>query len=331
MYASICFLALSSVIHAEPERVILEYELGDNLQYPLYCKVGDINKSSWKRSDVPISAGEYVFDNKKYSLDDKSPPEYNLKLKKSLLKNDAGKYSCTEGSKEIKIYILIAKESASIPKHSESSIYSMLGDTVNLWCNATGYPEPTVTWYAYQQTGSGEKLESIGISGNMLGIRNISQSCNTIYQCQAINSYRMKKPVVKNITLRVDFIPDVSVGIKLNGKEILNGGSVLGRKKDRVVLSCSIYAVPPPNVTWSRDNVTIGTYHHVNGAIEKSSNTDNFLYELKTKALETKIGITVTLDFTLDADYTFASYHCDAENEVGSNRKTVKIKHVQKR
>lgn len=109
MYASICFLALSSVIHAEPERVILEYELGDNLQYPLYCKVGDINKSSWKRSDVPISAGEYVFDNKKYSLDDKSPPEYNLKLKKSLLKNDAGKYSCTEGSKEIKIYILIAK------------------------------------------------------------------------------------------------------------------------------------------------------------------------------------------------------------------------------
>lgn len=126
-------------------------------------------------------------------------------------------------------------------------------------------------------------------------------------------------------------IPDVSVGIKLNGKEILNGGSVLGRKKDRVVLSCSIYAVPPPNVTWSRDNVTIGTYHHVNGAIEKSSNTDNFLYELKTKALETKIGISVTLDFTLDADYTFASYHCDAENEVGSNRKTVKIKHVQKR
>lgn len=207
----------------------------------------------------------------------------------------------------------------------------MLGDTVNLWCNATGYPEPTVTWYAYQQTGSGEKLESIGISGNMLGIRNISQSCNTIYQCQAINSYRMKKPVVKNITLRVDFIPDVSVGIKLNGKEILNGGSVLGRKKDRVVLSCSIYAVPPPNVTWSRDNITIGTYHHVNGAIEKSSNTDNFLYELKTKALETKIGITVTLDFTLDADYTFAGYHCDAENEVGSNRKTVKIKHVQKR
>uniref|UniRef100_A0A8W8HUY4 Uncharacterized protein n=1 Tax=Magallana gigas TaxID=29159 RepID=A0A8W8HUY4_MAGGI len=113
MVKAIYLLVTNNVVEKDcrrpDERVILEYELGDNLQYPLYCKVGDINKSSWKRSDVPISAGEYVFDNKKYSLDDKSPPEYNLKLKKSLLKNDAGKYSCTEGSKEIKIYILIAK------------------------------------------------------------------------------------------------------------------------------------------------------------------------------------------------------------------------------
>ncbi|XP_052699041.1 lachesin-like [Crassostrea angulata] len=328
MYACICFLALSSVIHAEPELVI--YELGDNLKYPLYCRVNDISKSSWKRSDVPISAGGYVFDFNKYSLDDRSPPEYNLKLKKSLLKNDAGKYSCTEGREEIKSYILIAKESASIPKHSESSIYSMLGETVKLWCNATGYPEPTVTWYACQQTRYGEKLESIGISGNMLGIRNISRNCNTIYQCQAINSYRMKKPVAKNITLRVHFFPDVFVGIKLNDKEISNSGFIFGRKKDRLALSCSVYAVPPANVAWSRDNITIGTYHHVNGIIEKSSNADNFLYGL-TKALEIKIGISVTMDFTLDADNTFASYHCDAKNEVGYTRKTVKIKHVQKR
>lgn len=121
------------------------------------------------------------------------------------------------------------------------------------------------------------------------------------------------------------------MGIKLNGKEISNGGSFLGRKQDRVVLSCSVYAVPPAIVTWSRDNITIGTYHHVNGTIKKSSNADNFLYELKTEALQIKTGISVTLDFQLDADYTFASYHCDTENEVGSNRKTVKIKHVQKR
>nr|XP_034324521.1 uncharacterized protein LOC117689035 [Crassostrea gigas] len=165
----------------------------------------------------------------------------------------------------------------------------------------------------------------------MLGIRNISRNCNTMYQCQAINSYRIKKPVAKNFTLRLNFIPDVFVGKELNDKEISNSGSILGRKQDRVVLSCSVYAVPPPNVTWSRDNITIGTYHHVNGTIEKSSNYDNFLYKLKTEAIKIKIWISVALDFQLDADYTFASYHCDAENEVGSNRKTVKIKHVQKR
>lgn len=55
-----------------------------------------------------ISFGNYTSDAKKYSLDDRSPPEYNLKLK-DMSKNDAGKYSCRESSKEIRSYILIAK------------------------------------------------------------------------------------------------------------------------------------------------------------------------------------------------------------------------------
>lgn len=56
----------------------------------------------------PISIGDIVFDAKKYSLDDRVTPEYNLKLK-DMSKNDAGNYSCTESSKEISSYILIAK------------------------------------------------------------------------------------------------------------------------------------------------------------------------------------------------------------------------------
>lgn len=59
------------------------------------------------------------------------------------------------------IIVLISwkKESASIPIDI-SNITRMEGETIRLWCNAIGYPEPTVTWYAYQQTGAGEKLES---------------------------------------------------------------------------------------------------------------------------------------------------------------------------
>lgn len=129
-----------------------------------------------------------------------------------------------------------------------------------------------------------------------------------------------------NMFLLVIF--DVFVGIKLNGKEILNGGFVLGRKKDRVVLFCLIYVVFLFNVMWFRDNVIIGIYYYVNGVIEKFSNIDNFLYELKMKVLEIKIGIIVMLDFMLDVDYIFVSYYCDVENEVGFNRKIVKIKYV---
>lgn len=129
-----------------------------------------------------------------------------------------------------------------------------------------------------------------------------------------------------NMFLLVIF--DVFVGIKLNGKEILNGGFVLGRKKDRVVLFCLIYVVFLFNVMWFRDNVIIGIYYYVNSVIEKFSNIDNFLYELKMKVLEIKIGIIVMLDFMLDVDYIFVSYYCDVENEVGFNRKIVKIKYV---
>lgn len=129
-----------------------------------------------------------------------------------------------------------------------------------------------------------------------------------------------------NMFLLVIF--DVFVGIKLNGKEILNGGFVLGRKKDRVVLFCLIYVVFLFNVMWFRDNIIIGIYYYVNGVIEKFSNIDNFLYELKMKVLEIKIGIIVMLDFMLDVDYIFVSYYCDVENEVGFNRKIVKIKYV---
>ncbi|XP_034324519.2 limbic system-associated membrane protein-like [Magallana gigas] len=326
MYASFCILALFSVIDAEPE--LVTYDLGEDLTYPLYCTVDDFNKSSWKQGSTQITFGNRSFKDR-ILIDSSRSKEYNLKMTK-MSKNDEGNYLCTAGEKTFRKYILKAKESASILTDI-SNITSKVGDTVHLWCNATGYPEPTVTWYAYQQTVSGGKFENIGISGNMLGIRNISRNCNTIYQCQAINSYRMKKPVAKNITLRVDFFPDVFVHDESNGNEISNGASILGRKQDKVALSCLVYAVPPPNVTWSRDNITIGTYHHVNGIIEKSQNNDTFLYELKTEPLQIKIGISVTLDFQLDADYTFASYHCNAENEVGSNRKTVKIKHVQKR
>lgn len=302
----------------------MTYSLGEDLPYLLYCRVEDISKSSWRRGDKPISVGERTFDTR-ISISSTNPRDCNLKITK-MSKTDEGNYSCREGGNEIISYNLIASESASIPVHSGPIKTSMLGETVSLWCNATGYPTPNVTWYAYRQTGSEEKLENIGITGKMLGIRNASRSCSTKYQCQAMNGYRMKKPAVMNITLTVHSFPDVFLRNKIDEKEILNAGPLPAKKRERVALSCLVYAVPPANVTWSRDNIAIGTYHHINGIVEKSKNNNTFLYDLKTKAIEVKIGISVMLEFTLDAEDTFASYHCDAENEVGSTRKTVKIK-----
>nr|XP_022328741.1 neurotrimin-like [Crassostrea virginica] len=166
----------------------------------LYCRVNNRQNGSWKRNEAPLTVRDIVLQEaQRIKL---LPTDYDLEITKTK-KTDEGIYTCIDDSKEIKRYRVVAKEKAMIQLYSGPTIEVMESSTVHLWCNATGYPEPTVTWHVYQQSAQQEIITPIGISGRMLGLRNVSESCAAKFQCQAINTYNMKEHVARNITLKV--------------------------------------------------------------------------------------------------------------------------------
>ena len=54
-------------------------------------------------------------------------------------------------------YFFTAK--ASIPVSSDSRVNVLENDEVRLWCNATGLPVPTITWYAIESNNQQEFIK----------------------------------------------------------------------------------------------------------------------------------------------------------------------------
>jgi hypothetical protein len=108
---------------------------------------------------------------------------------------------------------------------------------------------------------------------------------------------------------------------KVAGRYDSNDKILKGRIGDRVELICLIYASPPVNVSWYTHDTLIGTYI---GETKESKSVIDYSYEVTSKYDDSK-ETSSTLVFSLDTD-TFTSYHCQAENDIGSNRETVDIK-----
>ena len=69
------------------------------------------------------------------------------------------------------------------------------GDNVEVYCNVTGAPDPTVVWRKVD-TGD-EAREGEPMEGNLLAITNITKYQAGEYRCTANNSCGKKSAVVK--------------------------------------------------------------------------------------------------------------------------------------
>ncbi|XP_062573774.1 limbic system-associated membrane protein-like, partial [Saccostrea cucullata] len=105
---------------------------------------------------------------------------------------DRGEYTCTVNTSPVRItrINLMVYVPARILEYASSKDRSVReGQDVTLWCNATGIPEPNITWFRIHQTIPQSRIR-VGDVGDTLIIKNISRHCGGEYECMADNGVK---------------------------------------------------------------------------------------------------------------------------------------------
>ncbi|XP_015750039.1 PREDICTED: hemicentin-1-like isoform X2 [Acropora digitifera] len=105
------------------------------------------------------------------------------------------------------------------------------GDNVTLICNASGIPEPVVSWINVR---SGNRTH-----GNVLEFENVSRHEAGEYRCEARNSCRN---ATESATIDVQYAPEIT---NISATQTLN-------KDETLTLICIADGNPAPNITWTR-------------------------------------------------------------------------------
>ncbi|CAG5130475.1 unnamed protein product, partial [Candidula unifasciata] len=175
------------------------------------------------------------------------------------------------------------------------------GDTVELVCNVTGSPPPTVTWYRTHtglledEEDRGKNRMCIGMEGEVLVIHNVSRYCDDKYQCVANNE--VPPAATKEIRVHVEFPPEV----RLPNRKI----SQLRGKK--TILECEITAYPQIMSVWKKDGKEI----------TRSNKYSTEIYN------ESPNKITLSLQIQALSEEDFGEYECYALNLLGNDAETM--------
>uniref|UniRef100_A0A6J0UGF6 Coiled-coil domain-containing protein 141 isoform X1 n=2 Tax=Pogona vitticeps TaxID=103695 RepID=A0A6J0UGF6_9SAUR len=130
-----------------------------------------------------------------------------------------------------------------------SNVTVMEGSPVTLEVEVTGFPEPTLTWYKKGQKVTGdERLELLHKdTKHTLFIQKVCDTDAGLYVVRAKNS---TGTVSSSAVLRV----------KVQGKQphfIRKFGHAALQEGDDLSLHCTINGRPRPNVTWTKDGMTV--------------------------------------------------------------------------
>uniref|UniRef100_UPI0035900F1F hemicentin-1 n=1 Tax=Myxine glutinosa TaxID=7769 RepID=UPI0035900F1F len=183
--------------------------------------------------------------------------------------SDGGQYTCVarndagEQEKKFIVDILVppAVSGANIIEKTSVKLHSRLV----LHCEATGLPEPQLTWFK-----EGKQLTGMSISTNgRLVITNVRDQDGGRYTCKARNKAGEHS---RHYDVIVLVPPSVSVAVPLD-RAVMVG--------QNVTLKCFATGVPKPSVTWLKDGWQI---HSVNKIFKVEEN--GHLLEFVNTALE---------------------------------------------
>ncbi|XP_074650834.1 limbic system-associated membrane protein-like isoform X2 [Tubulanus polymorphus] len=240
-----------------------------------------------------------VVDDSRISIERPYKKEWNLVIR-SVQHSDQGIYRCSVNTDPVKskeIYLKIKVPPKIIESQSSNDVIVKEGDTVQLVCNATGVPLPTITWYRVPSKDSGAEKERIGLNGEMIIIHNISRYCDDHYECIASNG--VSTDVGRKMKVTVHFPPEIRLPNRRIGQSL----------KLQTMLECEITANPHYRSYWLRKGQEVIT-------------TDKYQVDMYDAGDRTK---TLTLTITGLEPEDYGDYKCVSQNSLGYDEKVMEL------
>uniref|UniRef100_F1S0Y1 Hemicentin-2 n=1 Tax=Sus scrofa TaxID=9823 RepID=F1S0Y1_PIG len=275
----------------------------------------------WFRGEEPISPGDNT-----YLL----AGGWMLRMPRAQ-ERDRGLYSClasNEAGEVRRNYSVEVLVPPSIENEDvEEAIRVPEGQTAHLTCNATGHPQPNVTWFKDGRPLAGGDTYRISPEGGLLQVLQANLSNAGHYSCIAANAIGEK---TKHFQLSVLVVPTI-----LGAAEDSADEEVTVTVNNPISLICEALAFPSPTITWMKDgapfeasnNIQLlpGTHglqilnaqkedagqytclvtnelgeamknYHVEVLIPPSISKDDPSGEVGVKEVKTKVNSTLTLD-----------------------------------
>ncbi|XP_056022154.1 protein CEPU-1-like [Ostrea edulis] len=275
-----------------------------------------------------------IIDDDRIGIDRPYNKDWNLIIHDVRVK-DRGRYICQINThpiktKPVELNVLVPPQILNENDDgSRREILSKEGETVNVICNVSGIPPPSVKWYRRPLEDTlGSKKErivseldrpkdrqrepciytvhdepGIGMEGEILVIHNVSRYCDGIYQCVASND--VPPAVEMETAVFVEFQPEVNLINKRISQE----------KGKETILLCEITAFPQALSYWM--------YHG-----QEVVSSERFKVDIYPEGKAHTI--TLSLRITNISEIDFGEYECFASNKLGRDRESMVLNELRK-
>uniref|UniRef100_A0A8C2ZIX1 Neurotrimin n=1 Tax=Cyclopterus lumpus TaxID=8103 RepID=A0A8C2ZIX1_CYCLU len=253
------------------------------------CAQGDVvTHTAWLNRSSILYAGEDKWSvDPRVSLVTLNQEEFTIKIE-NVDMTDEGQYVCavqtSSRPRTTSVHILVQVPPKII--NLSRDIVVNEGSNVTLMCQASGKPEPSVSWKLIYSSGD------LASEDEYLEIPSISRQRAGTYECTAINDIDTD---VQTVDITVNYAPAVS-----EGRDV---GVTLGQRGE---LECEADAVPEADFEWYKDDRRI-----LNGFDGMEIMNSGSLSKL------TFFNVT-------DGDY--GNYTCVALNKLGTSNTSFLIK-----
>ncbi|XP_064154981.1 neural cell adhesion molecule L1.2 isoform X2 [Anguilla rostrata] len=205
---------------------------------------------------------------------------------------DSGEYQCLARNSQgiaTHTYTVSVEAAPSWTKRPESDLF-MLGDTVQLICEADGIPTPTITWRM-----NGNPLSDVdpdprrSVQGGALILKDAKASDTAVFQCEASNHHGS---ILVNVYAYVlEFPPQILTDDRQTYR-VTEGQTAS--------LDCKTFGSPRPTVKWDSERSTIKSDPRVTqlktGALQIKDVSHNDSDTFTCSVPDTTLSITASLE-----------------------------------